>query len=126
MIKRNTIKNGGIRNKERVGSTYRKYSFDYYRKVQHKLRIEVLNFLGGKCKRCGFTDWRALQIDHIDGGGTKELRASNSHVYWKNIMKLKESEWTKKYQLLCANCNRIKVYENNEFRKPGIYTKHFY
>ena len=28
----------------------------------------------GKCMICGFTDPRALQIDHVNGGGAKERK----------------------------------------------------
>src|ERR1019366_8045405 len=31
--------------------------------------------LGGKCARCGITDPRVLQIDHVSGGGSQERRS---------------------------------------------------
>ena len=78
-------------------------------------RIEIVRMFGGECQRCGYKDWRALQIDHVDGGGSKERRMLSHNltaVFWK-----KEKEKNpKKYQLLCANCNWIKRYENNELK----------
>lgn len=67
--------------------------------------------LGGVCFRCGFSDVRALQIDHVAGGGTRELKAGSRGAYYKRVT---EQAHTGKYQLLCANCNWIKRVENAE------------
>ena len=75
-----------------------------------KLRRLVLFVLGRKCRRCGFSDERALQIDHIAGNGCKE-RALGSYRLYRRVLAHK-----KDYQLLCANCNWIKRFENNEHR----------
>lgn len=80
----------------------------YYRKV----RKLVLDKMGNKCQKCGFSDWRALQIDHVGGGGSQEEREISGIGIYLNI--LKGNPRSKKYQLLCANCNFIKRYENNE------------
>jgi hypothetical protein len=75
-------------------------------------RARVLEVMGGRCVRCGFSDWRALQIDHINGGGRvdRELYA-NKDQYLRAVLRSLE-----KYQLLCANCNWIKKYERGEHR----------
>lgn len=79
-----------------------------------KLRNSILDLLGRKCIRCGFDDLRALQIDHINGGGTKERKElGNQYNRYRHILKMKGEG----YQILCANCNRIKVHENHECRK---------
>ncbi len=70
--------------------------------------------LGGKCVRCGFNDIRALQVDHINGGGMAEHREYRSRTkYWKMVI-LSITNEEKKFQLLCANCNWIKRSENKE------------
>ncbi len=76
-----------------------------------ELRRKVIVHLGGRCCKCGFADERALQIDHVNGGGLKhrDLLGSSYHVY-----KLALVDKTGMFQLLCANCNWIKVHENNE------------
>jgi hypothetical protein len=88
------------------------------RRHNRNSRQKVLAFLGGKCvgldgKPCSFncSDWRALQIDHINGGGNKErnITGHNSVIDYHKVMKNPE-----KFQLLCANCNQIKKYENHE------------
>ena len=77
-------------------------------------RYEIFDVLGGaECTKCGFSDWRALQIDHINGGGNKEVKTFTSvSQYNKNIL-----ENPSLYQVLCANCNWIKRSENKEVRK---------
>jgi hypothetical protein len=80
------------------------------------LRRAALERLGGKCVRCGFSDWRALQIDHIEGGGAKEFQHMGSYAVHQLILAIPENELRRKYQCLCANCNWIKKYENKEDR----------
>lgn len=79
----------------------------YAREFKQKNRQQIIDLLGGECKACGFTDIRALQVDHIIAVGQKNRLAQvnlrkditiNPHLY----------------QLLCANCNWIKRHENNE------------
>jgi hypothetical protein len=59
---------------------------------------------------------RALQIDHVNGGGTKERKIYNGQNRYAIILK-RLLENSKEYQILCANCNWIKRYNNNENRK---------
>jgi hypothetical protein len=74
--------------------------------------MRILDLLGNKCVRCGETDWRCLQIDHINGGGTKDFAHGANARYCKIIREIKAG--LNKYQLLCANCNWKKRYENHE------------
>ena len=80
------------------------------------MRSKVLEVLGNKCIKCGFSDSRALQVDHINGGGHKERLNLGG---W-NICKKIISGYTSAYQLLCANCNAIKRIENKEHRNAVI------
>ena len=113
-------------NKERVFKYQKKYlCIDKNRKhrnetrkksdiiLRKRRRIEALNKLGNKCAICGFNDPRALQIDHVNGGGTREIKEKfkrNRNKYYQFILK----DISNNYQLLCANCNWIKKYERNE------------
>jgi hypothetical protein len=81
------------------------------RKYGIKLRAEAIRALGGKCARCGVKDYRVLQIDHIDGGG----RAEQAKITNRGIYRKIRDGHTDGYQVLCANCNWIKKYENNEW-----------
>lgn len=86
-----------------------------YKKLVYKERKEkILNHFGNKCNRCGFNDVRALQIDHVDGGGQKEFRSKGGIHYLNGVIKELS---TGKYQLLCANCNWIKRAES-EIEQP--------
>ena len=83
-----------------------------------KLKNDVMDVLGGKCVRCGFLDRRALQVDHINGGGRAEYLKTGSRNVYKKI----RDGHTEGYQLLCSNCNWIKRHENRE-RKWGYLDK---
>lgn len=84
---------------------------------EQRIRQAAIDKLGGCCVRCGFSDPRALQIDHKNGGGCKErtLLGSNRLIFKKIV-----DGQIEEYQLLCANCNWIKRVENYEV---GPYTK---
>lgn len=81
--------------------------------------------LGGRCANpsCpwinadgteGCTDMRCLQIDHKQGGGHQaRQKAGNSYNEYKRA--LQDSERDQHFQVLCANCNWIKRYEQKEF-----------
>ena len=80
-----------------------------------KLRSVGIELLGGQCCKCGFSDPRALQFDHINGGGSKERNKLTRLFYGVVIESILKNE--NKYQLLCANCNWIKRTENNELKR---------
>ncbi len=85
------------------------------REYLRKLRLATIEALGGKCK-CGFSDVRALQIDHINGGGSKERKNRTFKGNFHNHVLRSFLAGENKYQLLCANCNWIKRFENKENR----------
>ncbi len=75
-------------------------------------RREVVRRLGGRCIQCGFSDIRALVLDHKTGdGGQDRKRVGNriARYYVRHPDEAKE-----KLQVLCANCNMIKAVQNNE------------
>lgn len=109
------------KNKDRI----REYNYKYYiingysKNYTKKQRIQVIKLMGGKCVKCLFNDIRALQIDHINGGGSKERRAVGfSGTFYSNVINSFNNN-ENKYQLLCANCNWIKRFENKECLKSN-------
>lgn len=84
----------------------------YDRTRNEKYREAIFVLLGRCCARCGFSDRRALQVDHRTGGGLAERRASGHDVVSRCKRILADPS---KYQMLCANCNWIKRHENKEF-----------
>lgn len=87
----------------------------YNRDKTKEYKSNIFNILGMKCVWCGFDDIRALQIDHVKGGGIKERKYESSRGYYKNIL-MKVLQGSKDYQILCANCNQIKRIENKEMQ----------
>ncbi len=88
----------------------KEYNTKYQRERRQQFKVKVFEMLGRKCSRCGFDDWRALQIDHIAGGGHQQRKSQSSTAYMKDVL----HHGTDKYQILCANCNQIKRHEQGE------------
>lgn len=85
------------------------------RKSRTNIREDAIRILGGKCEKCGFSDIRALQIDHVNGGGKKEHDSLGRYgIYKRAIEQAVLPRGLRLYQVLCANCNWIKRAENNE------------
>lgn len=80
-----------------------------------RLRIRVIEKLGGHCVQCGFADPRALQIDHVHNDGCADPRRIKRQVVAFRMAVLRDTDG--RYQLLCANCNTIKAYEFRETLK---------
>ena len=80
------------------------------RNRRRKSRQMAIDFLGGKCNVCGWSDVRALQIDHVNGGGSKEHKLLGEVKVYRRVL-----AYPNEYQLLCANHNSLKRYENSEF-----------
>ncbi len=83
---------------------------------KQSLRSRALDVLGNKCVNCGFSDKRALQIDHIRGDGAIERRSARhaQAMIYKFI--IAEPHLARgRYQILCANCNCIKAHRNGEW-----------
>lgn len=79
-----------------------------------KKRFDALALLGDICVRCGFSDPRALQFDHVAGDGWKD-RKNSAYRGVRAVFDVLKNPG--KYQILCANCNFIKCRENNEVPK---------
>ena len=83
-------------------------------------RKRLLEILGNKCVICGFDDFRALQLDHVNGKGNQQRKKFGTGdvmiaYYLKHIDEAKID-----LQILCANHNWIKRFEKNENR-PIVY-----
>ncbi len=85
------------------------------RRIREQDRTELIQKMGGKCSICGFSDERALQIDHVEAVG-QNRKERNGYSYWRTIAKNIDAGDTN-YQLLCANCHCIKTRENDEYNK---------
>jgi hypothetical protein len=94
------------------------------KKYYRRLKMEVLLHYGkGKaaCVRCGFSDARALSIDHMNGRGREHRENVVGHG--TNIYQwLRTNGFPKGFQTLCMNCQFIKRVEQNEV-PPGHRSK---
>lgn len=89
-----------------------------FKKYRDEIRQNLLDILGNRCVKCGFSDTRALQFDHINGGGTIERKKKFRNTTTMSAYYIKHPEEARKnLQVLCANCNWIKRFENNEHRE---------
>jgi len=76
-------------------------------------RIRILGYYSnprGKpiCNNCGEQDIEVLCLDHIEGGGRRQLRETkskgSSFYRWLGV-----NGYPNGYQVLCANCNMKKA-----------------
>jgi len=94
---------------ERVRRNYLEKRFVRLRKTMIRgirMKLQLCIILGGvRCVRCGFTDIRALNFDHINNDGNKERLVAKAFLryYIDHPIEAKQ-----KLQVLCANCNWVK------------------
>jgi len=63
---------------------------------------------------CGETDRRVLQVNHLNGGGAKELRSGSLRAqFYRAILDGKRAD----VDLRCANCNIRYEYERGARRR---------
>lgn len=86
------------------------------REYNARRRSELMAFFGGKCVICGFDDSRALHLDHIHGGGN-QIRKQGGHGLFEKWKMTRDNpeEARATFQLLCANCNNIKRFDDYEY-----------
>jgi 5-methylcytosine-specific restriction endonuclease McrA len=91
----------------KYGSNYRERAVERSRKIKNSLRQQMLTYLSDKaCVRCGISDIRVLEFDHINPA-TKSFsiaRGITSTLGWDKIL-----DEIAKCQILCANCHKIKT-----------------
>lgn len=88
--------------------------------IQLRARTAAIEILGGKCCKCGFTDLRALQIDHVNSNAKTDKKGYSLH---KKVIQATLNN-DNQYQLLCANCNWIKRWTNDEVTGRPRTTNH--
>jgi len=98
------------------------YNAKNHKKILEKHRIErerlrmnvLLHYTQDmlQCARCGFSDVRALTVDHINGGGSQDRKKLRGVAFYKKII---NACYPPIYQVLCMNCQFIKAHEREEF-----------
>lgn len=99
----------------RYGSGYRERAIERNKRTKDSLRGRMLDYLHDKaCARCGTSDARVLEFDHIDPA-TKSFsiaRGIASTLSWERIL-----VEIAKCQILCANCHKIKTAQEQGWYK---------
>jgi len=96
-----------------TGDKKREYQREWARKHRdrqrnyiRKMRLRVIEKLGGKCVNCGCDNPNALEMNHINGGGSKEYRerhgALQKTLYYE-ILNGKRND----IELTCKICNAL-------------------
>lgn len=84
-----------------------------HKNVEYR-KLQVITHYGDgepQCVKCGFSDIRALTIDHIQACGTQNRTLRGQLLYQYLI----RNHYPKGFQTLCMNCQWIKRHENREF-----------
>ncbi len=97
------------KNKRHRNISDKQYYEDNKKKIQHtktkrlkRIKIEMINLLGGRCSKCGYNHcWAALEFHH----NTSDKEGNMAHII-KNKSREKALKEGKKCILLCANCHR--------------------
>ena len=94
---------------------------------RQRIRLAILDAYGdSKCILCGYNDVRALDLDHVDGGGTKH-RKQLKGTYVQAMLHREGFPDKDKYRILCRNCNWIAYLEKVEEEKiPVTYSNKNY
>jgi len=94
-------------------------NLEHMREYRESLKAEVLAHYGnGKCAciHCGFSDMRALSLDHISGDGAvhrKRIGIGGYMLYFR----LRKEKYPLGFQTLCMNCQFIKRVVKGEYSR---------
>lgn len=115
-----------LKNKDKRNEQRRiRYSNPNYRKTKNNQRNQsrkqkylqdknsLFKILGGfKCCKCDFDNPLALQIEHKNNTGYLDKKRFNRHDQFFRYYISHPLEAIKYLQIMCANCNQIKVKDN--------------
>ena len=82
-------------------------------------KLLVLSHYGNgqvSCVQCGFSDVRALSLDHIHNDGGAVRRVNPNLTSYRLYQRLIKFGLPKGYQTLCMNCQTIKEHTRQQER----------
>jgi len=88
--------------------TFRQQKMSYLQAMRQRL----LDMYGTACAVCGYSDKRALTLDHINGDGAIERREFGERGVYRVALQEYQPH---RYRTLCMNCQFI---EHKERSKP--------
>jgi len=89
----------------------KEYVIKYQREKRREIKQKLVDFLGGKCQKCGYNKCIASLEFHHKNVNKKDFCVSQKGVSIKFDLLLQE---VSKCILLCANCHAEEHYEKNE------------
>uniref|UniRef100_A0A6H1ZII1 Uncharacterized protein n=1 Tax=viral metagenome TaxID=1070528 RepID=A0A6H1ZII1_9ZZZZ len=110
------------RQRERIKKYYYNHQDnmrDRNKRRSENRKIEVLAYYGGgkvACVSCGFSDIRALSIDHVNGNGCEHRKEVGNGIHLYNW--LVKNNYPEGYQTFCMNCQFIKRVVEKECTGP--------
>lgn len=79
-----------------------KCNVDAVKRRRHKIKRDAVEYMGGKCSRCGYSKCiRALEFHHVDDNKEFGIGANGYTKSWKKI-----KEELDKCILVCSNCHK--------------------
>ncbi len=70
------------------------------REAKRKLRRSIFSVYGTVCVICGFSDQRALTLDHILNNGAEERKTLGERGVYRRAL---EPQYRHEYRILCMN-----------------------
>lgn len=88
---------------------------------ERRQRNAAIDHLGGCCAECGYdADHRAIQIDHVNGGGAADRK---NGLLTSRLFRAVMADTVGDFQALCANCNVLKKVSAKEFGSRDRYVR---
>ena len=72
--------------------------------AKRRLRARLYVIYGERCVLCGFTDKRALTLDHVLKNGASERKQLGERGVYRRAL---NPEFFNEYRILCMNCQFI-------------------
>lgn len=80
----------------------------YQKRHRDKIRLAAMEVVGRgrlECSNCGCNNILLLEINHLNGGGAKELRHGNPYRFYADLAQGRRP--TDDLNLLCRMCNAL-------------------
>ena len=87
---------------EDIISDAKRAALDEKNRIRAEKKQKLIDFLGGKCKICGYMECLAALTFHHRDPSTKKISFNTTYIDMKMEKLMEEA---KKCDLLCANCH---------------------
>lgn len=101
----------------------------YNRAYRQRTKLEVLSHYSSNPPQCAdpyhiherpFTIIQVLSLDHVMGNGSEDRKAvgMRNHASHQMYCSVRKRNYPSGYQVLCLNCQTLKLLANQEWKKP--------